>query len=389
MSIEIKYLMEGLRDGSLTKDDWRRLDELLINDENKTAFLEAFQFQLESNLQGEEFDEQRFMPLLQQVLKADKPSPAKLKHMFGWRRLAVAASIIVIILSGGYFLINKTPTRDAEVAVKTPVDIEAPKQTKAVITLASGRQISLDSINIGALATEGTSVVSKTSGGTIVYEQDIETSGNELLYNTLSNPRGSKVIEMVLADGSHVWLNAGSSITYPVAFKGNKRMVTMAGEAYFEVVKNSDKPFTVKANNTLVEVLGTHFDVNSYSNELSIKTTLLEGSVRIVQGSKSKMLIPGQQAQVSDAIKVVNGVDIEEVMAWKQGLFVFNNADVDAITRQLSNWYDVDVRFVGAKKKETFSGIVERSGNISSVLKILQEAGIRYRLEGKKSIILY
>ncbi|HKZ67792.1 MAG TPA: FecR domain-containing protein, partial [Chitinophagaceae bacterium] len=188
-----------------------------------------------------------------------------------------------------------------------------------------------------------------------------------------------------------VWLNAASSIHFPVVFDGDERRVDITGEAYFEVAKNKQKPFRVEVNGTIVEVLGTHFNINSYADEASINTTLLEGSVRVIKDNDQKILSPGQQAQVNTKgeLRSVKGVDTGEVVAWKNNFFSFNNTDIKRLMRQLSRWYDVDIVFKAENTEAvTFNGDISRTVNLSTVLKMLELTGeVSFSIEGKKIIV--
>jgi ferric-dicitrate binding protein FerR (iron transport regulator) len=212
----------------------------------------------------------------------------------------------------------------------------------------------------------------------------------EVLYNTVSTPRGGQY-QLTLSDGSKVWLNASSSLRFPTAFPGTERRVEITGEAYFEVAGNESKPFVVDiAGKGEVEVLGTQFNINAYEDEPAIKTTLLEGKVKVSEsnGSQSSVLKPGQQAQLANGIRVMDNVDMEEIMAWKTGWFYFDRQELPAIMRQVSRWYDVDVRYEGRISKKSFSGIVGRDNDIKDVLKIMENAGIRFRIEGSSITVL-
>jgi transmembrane sensor len=296
-------------------------------------------------------------------------------------RIAVAASIIILIGLGGYFLFYNSQQKKVEI-VNVPAlkDVEAPKATRAVITLADGRQISIDSLNT---FTQGNVQVSKTSDGKIIYNG----SAKEVIYNTLTNPRGSKVIDMTLADGSHVWLNAGSSVTYPVAFVGNQRKVSIIGEAYFEIAYNSTMPFFVSKGDVQVQVLGTHFNVNAYDDEIDIKVTLLEGSVEVRKGSSSGLLKPGQQAKITTEVKILNNVDLQQVMAWKDGNFKYSRTDLKVIMREIGRWYDVEVIYEGNIPVQLYNVGVPRTANVSEVLKGLEYTGAHFSVEGKKIIV--
>jgi ferric-dicitrate binding protein FerR (iron transport regulator) len=203
-------------------------------------------------------------------------------------------------------------------------------------------------------------------------------------YHTLNVPKGSKPMEVQLADGSQVWLNAASSITFPTRFSGDDRRVSITGEAYFEVSKDAGKKFLVSTNATTTEVLGTHFNINAYGNEPSVKITLLEGSVR-VNGS---IIQPGQQAlSAKGSVTVVDDINIEQVMAWKNGMFEFNETDIQTIMRQIERWYDVEVVFDGTITQH-FNGTIPRQVNASKVLGMLEKTGgVRFSIEGKKVLV--
>lgn len=319
------------------------------------------------------------------------------------KRWAVAASIVLMMGLGTYVLFFNKPAKQDEI-VRTPVvpnDVKAPEANRAMITLADGRKIYLDSVGGGQLAVQSNVKLMKTTDGKIAYEGS-STSIN-VTYNTLTNPRGSKVIDMTLADGSRVWLNAGSSITYPVAFISNERKVTITGEGYFEIEASPNpsegegkRKFIVESRGVTTEVLGTHFNVNAYDDESDIKVTLLEGSVKVAlasprnDGQKSEKIIkPGEQvmASINGQLAIRKDADIEEVMAWKNGYFNFKSLNIEAIMKQISRWYDIDVSYDGNVGKETFSGIVKRNSNVSQVLEIIKQGGVEFKIERKKITI--
>lgn len=196
--------------------------------------------------------------------------------------------------------------------------------------------------------------------------------------------------KLTLPDGSKVWLNAASSLKYPVVFIGNERKVEITGEAYFEIAKDESKPFKVLLNNMEIQVLGTHFNVNGYTDEEMIKTTLLEGKVKVLASGQTKYLLPGQQAQLKSSgnIAVTNEVNLEETVAWKDGNFQFENSDIKAVMRQLARWYDVDVSYKGNINKH-FIGSISRNVKLSQVLSMLQQTGeIKFKIEGKNLIVM-
>jgi ferric-dicitrate binding protein FerR (iron transport regulator) len=263
----------------------------------------------------------------------------------------------------------------------------APGGNRAVLTLSDGTQIPLDSAGNGVLAQQGNTRITKLSNGQLAYNGS-GTSESQVLYNTMSTPLGGQY-KLILPDGTTVWLNAGSSISYPTAFSGAERSVSITGEAYFDVAKNEKMPFRVKAGNTTIEVLGTAFNINAYKDEASINTTLLTGAVRVSALQQVQTLKPGQQARVSaGAMQVVNHVDINEVMAWKKGFFSFTDADLPTVMRQLSRWYNVQVTYEGDIPQRLFTGEIGRDLTLAQVLKGLTKTRIKYRIENGNRIII-
>ena len=306
-------------------------------------------------------------------------------------RIAVAASILIAFLSSAYFLfLNRNSNSNlvnAEKKVTNKVtDIAPPKNTNAVLTLANGQKILLDTSNSGLLATQGSVNVMKGTNGEIVYKGD---ATNIMSYNTLSLPKGSKPIHLFLADGSLVWLNAASSITFPTAFVGSERKVTITGEAYFEVVHNASKPFYVSYNDMTVKVLGTHFNVNAYEDEADLKVTLLVGKVAVSKGKNIAILKPGEQAAITEgSIGINNAIDLDEVMAWKNGQFYFKGTDLKTIMHQLENYYNVQVVFKDEVNYE-FYAKMDRNINVSEFLQKLELTNlVHFKIEGSKITVM-
>ncbi|HEV8082157.1 MAG TPA: FecR family protein, partial [Chitinophagaceae bacterium] len=271
-----------------------------------------------------------------------------------------------------------TPAKDAEII---------PGSNKAVLTLADGSTISLDKAKNGLLANQGTAKVVKLNNGNLLYTAVGKETEN--VYNTLSTPRGGQY-QVTLPDNTKVWLNAESSINYPTAFSGKSRIVALTGEAYFEVAKNAKMPFIVKHENLKIVVLGTHFNVNTYKDENVTKTTLLEGSIKISNGKNNKLIIPGEQAQTDnvDVIKIVKDIDVNTVVAWKNGLFNFNKSDIKAIMNQLARWYDIDIKYSGQVSNQLYGGEIERDLKLSQVLKILEKSGVHFRIDNKTLVVM-
>ncbi|SEW53373.1 FecR family protein [Chitinophaga arvensicola] len=269
-----------------------------------------------------------------------------------------------------------------------PADV-APGGALATLTLADGSSITLDSAANGKLAQQGNAQVIKLSNGQVAYNA-AGLRGKEMLWNTMSTPKGGQY-QLVLPDGTKVWLNASSSITFPATFVGDKRTVKIHGEVYFEVAKNEQQPFTVDINGkALVQVLGTSFNVNSYDDEESIKTTLIDGSVRIVNDHQKMVLKPGQQAVIASAgedINVNSSADPDQVLAWKNGIFDFTGADLKTVMRQLVRWYNIEVEYRGTESDITFEGKMYRNVHLKDVLEGLQKMGVKTELQGKKLIV--
>lgn len=307
-----------------------------------------------------------------------------------WGRFAAAAAILIILGAGSYLFFTSGSRQPTAIITRKVNDIAPPSNTKAVLTLANGTKIELDSTGNGTLAVQGNIKIIKKSMGGISYAG---TPSGKISYNTLSVPRGSRPLNLTLSDGSRVWINVGSSLTYPTAFTGKERKVRITGEAYFEVTHNSQMPFIVQHNDATIKVLGTHFNVNTYEDEVAARITLLEGSVSVSQGTISGLLKPGQQARINNnsnsGIKILNDVNSEEVMAWKDGKFRFDkNTDLGTIMRQISRWYDVTIEYKG-KFNQRFWGSISKDVNVLQVLKILETAGgIKFKVEGKKIIVM-
>jgi ferric-dicitrate binding protein FerR (iron transport regulator) len=311
-------------------------------------------------------------------------------------RLVVAAAAILILALGTsvYFLPLRKPTKEIvqTASVQTFKNNVAPGGNKAILTLSDGSQIVLDSATNGLLSNQGNSKILKLNSGQLAYEAASSfkrQASGEATYNSITTPRGGQY-QLVLADGTKVWLNASSSLRYPVAFTGKERSVELTGEGYFEVKQNEAMPFKVKVNTMEVDVLGTHFNVNAYADESMVKTTLLEGAVKIKNSHSANILSPGQQAQLSKdgSLKIVSQVDMDEVIAWKDGYFQFNQSDLKSIMRQISRWYDVDIRYEGEIPERKFGGDIARTANISEVLNILKLSQVHFRIEGKTLVLM-
>lgn len=306
------------------------------------------------------------------------------KRKINPRAWLVAASLILLV-GLGWWYISKS-TRKEEFPYANPVAGDRqPGGNKAILTLADGSTLVLDSTRNGNIAFQGNTQVIKADSSLSYNHLPKLGVAQEVAYNTLSTPKGGQYA-LTLADGTRVWLNAASSIRFPTAFTGKQRQVDIQGEAYFEVAHNTAQPFIVHTGGVSVEVLGTHFNVNAYSDEDAITTTLEEGSVKLSIGNVSRVLKPDQQAVMERATGgiIVTPVDAEEMIAWKDGLFVFSNADMREVTRQLSRWYNVEV-ILKDRIAEHLNATFPRTLPLSRVLSLIEKTGLaHFKLEGGK-----
>lgn len=311
---------------------------------------------------------------------------------------AVAATLFLLLSIGGYFYFSNTKTVQQDQVSQNKIHDLAPGGNKAVLTLADGSEIVLNDAKNGVLASQGNLSVSKNKEGQVVYQVQENKNSNqkEVVYNTISTPRGGQY-QINLPDGTKVWLNAASTLKFPLVFSKNERRVELTGEAYFEVnplasskSKSRKVPFIVKSQSQEVEVLGTHFNVNAYSDEIDTRTTLLEGSVKVAQlGShNSKLLKPGQQSIVDKTITVSN-VDVEQAIDWQKGYFSFDNESVESIMRKISRWYNVDVEYKDNIRYRKFAGRISKFENVSQILKIMEKTKvIHFKMEEGRIIVM-
>lgn len=343
--------------------------------------------------------EDRSAAILKNILNENQVVPLHRKRKL-WPYIAAAASVVVLIGLGIYRLTLPTAKGPVEPNVAAITnDVKAPDKSKATLTLAGGQKILLDQVQTGTLATENGMRVVKEKDGQLVYQS---ATGNRqsaiVAYNTLNNPRGSRIVSLTLPDGTRVWLNAGTSLTYPTAFAANERKVALTGEAYFEVAKDTKKPFIVNTpEGASVEVLGTHFNINAYDDEPAVKTTLLEGAVKVVKretanGKENSITLkPGEQAVLSGAhspLTINHSPNIDQVIAWREGLFDYKRSDITEVLRDAARWYDIEIVYAGNRPNDTFTGGIDRTATLTELLTILQMTGLKFKLEGRKLIVL-
>lgn len=381
----IKHLLRLFADNAATGEDIKEMLSLLRQDADDKE-LESFIRELQHETKNDDLN----ILVDWEKMWASLHPPAPVKKMHWWR---VAAAVIIMLGVGSYLWFNQSKKETLgemakSDAVQAPSKDIQPGGNKAVLTLADGSQIVLDSTSNGRLAMQGNSEVIKLSNGQLAYKGAGGSEG-EVLYNTMSTPRGGQY-SLVLPDGSKVWLNAISSIRYPTFFKGGERTVEITGEAYLEVAKDRLHPFKVFIRSASgkeimqVEVLGTHFNINAYDDESASSVTLLEGSVAIAKpGSEPETITPGQQALIEENITVNKDADIEAVMAWKNGRFLFRKANIQTIMRQAARWYDIEVNYSGKIPADILSGGLSKNVKLSEFLKILEYSEINATIHDK------
>lgn len=340
--------------------------------------------------EDEESHRARILNKVNEAIKYDRSHRNKIRYI-RWTSIA-AACLLLLSIPPVYFHIRKKITQKGDLAYQQKLvknDV-APGGNKAVLTLANGSKIILNDAKNGVLAKQGKTLLNKAKTNQLIYVPPASVTNNlPVVYNTISTPRGGQ-FQVVLSDGTKVWLNAASSITFPTAFTKGERRVNITGEVYFEVAKNKHLPFRVIAGKQTVEVLGTHFNINAYPDENSIKTTLAEGSVKVSAGGQTVFLKPDEQANVSNSGKAdisINTVDTDDILAWKEGSFVFEKADIPFIMRQASRWYDVTIKYEGNISDRRFTGSISRSVNLSELLKMLKYTGVNFRISDKTIVV--
>lgn len=366
---EAELLLEKYKNGTIDQQELEVL-EAWYNERAKKGIIEISDQELNENLD-------RLWQQLNPVV--DVTNKKRL-----WKRLIAAASVTLIV-SASLFLYQAAQLPGASKLVVNN-DI-APGGNNAYLTLANGKKLLLRDAENGTLAKESGVTISKSADGQLVYTIDNiqEDAVHKGQYNTIETPRGGQY-QIVLPDGTRVWLNAASSLKYPVRFSNSQRAVELIGEAYFEVAKDSSRPFVLNALDQVITVLGTHFNVNSYTEEKTRKTTLLEGAVRIssTDGRNSALLKPGQEYESADGKINVSDVNASESIAWKNGEFVFNDEPLESIMNKIARWYDVNIIYENIDPSIRFGGTVGRFTQVSKVLEKLQlTGGVGFRITGR------
>ena len=352
-------------------NDWYRQFDDTITDLSST------------NLENEQELNGRIRQRLQTTIENNSTFSNK-RSLLQKLRIPAAAAILLILFISVYIISNQKKNKQdfskVEKIIQPKNDL-APGIAKALLVLDDGTTIELDNLNNGVINQQGNTAIQKTNQGSIKYVVDANLASNKVHYNSISTPRGGEYF-ITLSDGTKVWLNAASSIHFPTTFDAKNRVVEITGEVYFEVSKKPHQPFVVRTGKAEIEVLGTHFNVNAYEDESFTKTSLLEGSIKIstINLEKKpiavKYILPGSQAKVSKngQLEIVKDIDTEAVVAWKNSLFIFKSDDIQTIMRQISRWYDVDIKYNGNVNMR-FTGQITRNINVKKVFEKLQLTG--------------
>lgn len=388
--LRLTYLYRQYISNRSSAEELQELEALLKNFANEDAIsglLDTTWDDLDT-LNAKDISQEQADLIYNSIIK-NKPQQKRTYKLWAIR---IAASILLCMSIGLIIYRSYTPQSQQKTVINTTkpkVQDFLPGKNKAVLTLSNGNEVILDDTQSGKIANQGGVVISKLNDGQIAYSsahsgQKSTSSADQL--NTLTIPKGGQY-QLTLPDGTLVYLNSASSLTYPTKFAGTDRKVTLSGEAYFEVAKNPKMPFIINVNNKQeIQVLGTHFNVEAYTDERVINTTLLEGSVKILYKNKQAILKPGQVAINSMGTDLdIKPADIDEAMAWKNGLFIFNNENITTVMKKISRWYDVEVVFKGNMENVNFLGNYSRTKSLASLLKNIElMENVNISIEGRR-----
>ncbi|MCD0488185.1 DUF4974 domain-containing protein [Pedobacter sp. MC2016-14] len=391
------YLLEAYTSHNIGADELEELTEYISNSSSMDAELTELMRQFWAAMPEDAEMEVPGEAVFENISKHPrflKPE-AKVITFYKWNNLLKYAAVLVLLLSAALLVYRPHFGSSAESTryVKTVIPSKEikPGVKKAVLTLSDGSEVILQDAGKGTLAHQGNARLEQNNGQ-LLYK-DHSAAGHDLqlsMQNKITTPKGGEY-QLVLSDGTAIWLNTGSSISYPVAFAGTERRVKITGEVYFEVAKNAKMPFIVEANGTEVKVLGTHFNVSAYADDREVRTTLVEGSVKVSKNGQQALLKPDQEARAingTNRISVQN-VDATEALAWKNGTFLFNNEDIKTVMKVVSRWYDIDVTYKGDLANKTFGGTISRFESFEKLLKTLELTGaIHFKIEGRRVIVM-
>ncbi|SDE87492.1 FecR family protein [Mucilaginibacter pineti] len=378
-----RYIDGGIDFAELQElDNWRK-----AKSDNEILFAELTnkQNQDQAIRRMQSYDSQESLNKLRQKIAKEKLKDNAATQL--WKLLLTAASITLLIGTFLFFYFEKQDHLNDKAALKPNPQYIPAGTNQAILTLAGGKKVILNKSANGIIATQGNIQVKNAKDGKLIYSETGQINGSTSVeYNTIETPRAGKY-KVQLPDGTNVWLNAASSLHYPIAFNGKTRDVMLTGEAYFEVAKDKHKPFTVTSSGQTVTVLGTHFNINAYKDESNINTTLLEGSVRVNANDKQALLKPGEQSILSGETIKVSKANTHLATAWKDGQMAFVHTDLKSVLRQISRWYNVDVEYVGKVPDISISGDASMDADLSIMLKMLQFYNVHFVQQGRKLII--
>lgn len=373
----LKYLFYRYYEKSCTDAEKAELMQLLQRSENDAEVKVLIEQALVESKEKYQLPEENANQILSAILEGSSVPVREMPPSGRWKQWAAAASIAAVIAAGAYTWFASRQKPEGISGRLAEGQHISPGSDRALLTLGDGSVIDLEAAESGWLNAQAGILLNKNKGQ-LVYETPPGT--DETVYNTITTPKGGQY-QVVLSDGSHVWLNARSSLRFPTAFTGEERSVRLEGEGYFEITPNKARPFRVRSGEADIEVLGTHFNVKAYANEPAMEATLLEGAVRVSRAGEAKVMQPGQQMQLSAGEMKVVLVDTSSIVAWKNGFFQFNNASLKSIMRQVERWYDVEINYASIPDKR-YNGTVLRSSNLSEMLTMLELAG-SFRFEVK------
>lgn len=385
----LKYLKD-----ELSTAEKAELDEWLLESDHNRKLFEKITNPHFVDPELKSFSESNKELAWQKIEEAAKRKGSVIPRVKKDRNILRYAAIIAFAMVSGILMVYQFKqkghhSKESSHLVHNEI---TPGGNKAVLTLADGTKIVLDEAKNGRLAKQQNAVITKAKDGQLIY--DLSKSGGrtsgETAYNTMATPRGGQY-QLVLPDGTNVWLNSMSSLKFPTVFNGKERRVELIGEAYFEVAKDKSRPFYVSAKDMEVKVLGTHFNIAAYADEDNMRATLLEGSVKVNRGERESVILPGQEALVSSSQNgfTIRQADVEKAVAWKNGYFLFRNESIESLMTTISRWYDMDVYYEGGMQDKIYGGKFSKTGNLSELLKSLELTGtIKFKVEGRRITVM-
>ena len=388
----LQLLLKAYLDHTISEKDCLELMDL-TKDIDQEEIDEMIDKELQGVNSGPSFTASEADAVLNLIKKDPQFNSVRLpiyKRLYNNTIFRVAAILIPSVFTILYIVLSKK--EDTSANVKPHQVVIAPGNNKAILTLANGKEISLNDAKNGELANEGNVSIRKTRTGQLVYNQSDLPSGNkkELSYNTIKTPNGGEY-HIILPDGTRVWLNSASSLKFPTKFSKQNREVILKGEAYFEVAHDKKVPFHVKAKGSMVEVLGTHFNISAYDDDDEVATTLLEGSVKVSKNKHKSLLVPGQQSLLIDGVDdiVAKKANTADAIAWHNGFFKFQDEDIKNVLKKVSRWYDVEVEYRNTKKCPKLGGLSYRTKSLNDLLAQLEKiVNLHYKLEGRRTIVV-